>query len=246
MDAALAGNAVLLLRSDADGRRSSLSAQDLATGKATPLQTFEGVDAYSVDVSPDASHAFVRGYGDESLLMMLNLATGAIVGRSGGPWMPPEDDGWLDHNRLLLVDEERELGAPPTGARVVNLSLAEVGQLPAVAAGHLVAGNGMVAAVGGAELAIASTGRSARVSDDIRTATAFDAALLGRVALQASGGARGRQPGTVAALPAPQPGVEPAGGAWWPLAAGSAAALGAAVLVWFLARRRRQALPTPR
>ena len=242
-DAAFAGNSVLLLRSDDEGTRSSLSAQDLATGKATPLQTFDGVAAYSVGVSPDASHAFVRGYADESLLMMLNLRTGAVVGRAGGSWMPPEDDGWLDDRRLLLVDENRELGAPPLGARVVNLRLAEVGRLPPMAAGRLVAGGGMVAAVGGAELAVAAAGRPPRVSDDIRTATAWDAALLGRLPAPAQRDAQGGQASTVAALPQPQPGIEPREGPGWLPVGGAGAVVGVGAALWLLARRRRQKTP---
>lgn len=227
-EAVITGDDLLLLRGDNDGRRSVLSVHEIDSGATTERRAFDGLAAYSISASPDGEHVALRGYAEEPALLILHADTGAIAGRARGHWMPPDEDSWLGDDRLLLVNENRGMGDLPEGARVVDLQLGEVARLPALPPPHLIAGHGAVAAVNGAELAVATAEGLLRTSADPRTAAAFDVAVLGEVSPAEDG---------AVAPPLPEPTVpEPAGRRWlWVLAA----AVVAVVPIGHLVRRRR-------
>ncbi|MEX2100013.1 MAG: hypothetical protein WEB19_01230 [Acidimicrobiia bacterium] len=187
-DAAIVGDEVLLLRSDHDGRMSSLDAFDPVSGTTTRRVEFDGMAAYELTVAPDGAHVTVRGFAEEPVLLVVEIATGEVVGRSTGWWMPVARP-WLGDDRLVLVYEERGMRDPPSVVhRIVDLRLEPVeheGELPELATWTLEASEGLMIAYGGAELAIVSADGVVRVSSDPRTSAAYSAALLGPVAWEA-------------------------------------------------------------
>ena len=231
-DAAITGREILLLSSTPDARHSALSSYDLRTGDTRVRRSFDELALYSLEASPDGAHLALRGYGEESVLLMLDTASMAIVGRATGAWMPPDSDAWVGNDLLLLSDENRGMTDPAAAVRLVDARLTEVRRVGPLSPARLVGGRGAVIGVGSAELAVAGPNGRVHTSPELRLAGAWDAVALRRVAGGAAGGA-----GEVA-LPQPSIAEPPAGGLVLPAVAAIAAV--AAALAALLRRRRRK------
>lgn len=224
-DAAIVGDTVLLLRRDDDAGSSELLAHDPTTGETTRRAVFDAMSTHGMTVAPGGAHLVMRAYADESVVVVVDTATGEALGRSTGWWVPTTQP-WLDDQRLVLFDEGHGMGDPPAVAhRVVDLHLDDVdpaGRMPQLAGSRMVAGHGLMAAVGGAELAVVSPNGMVRASADPRTAAASDALLLGAVAAAT-------EPSASPPLPEPDPAV-----ASWSAEAGRQLKLLATVLLALL------------
>lgn len=182
-DAAFAGDEVVLLRSSGNADRLSLDVLDPVVDDLRVVARLSGATGYEVSVAPDGGHALVRGFDDEPLLLVVDLASGAVVARSGGWWQPVVRP-WLAADRLLLIDEDAGGigGSGLASYRIVDLTLTPVAELAPLPSWNATATGGAIVLTDGGRITVVDAdGVPVRDTSPPWAGGAFDAVLLGAV-----------------------------------------------------------------
>jgi hypothetical protein len=177
---------VLLLTQTPDGD-AQLLRHHVGDASTRTVRERETMSAYELVVAPDGEHTLIRGYGDESLLLVVDLTSGEERSRSTG-WWQPVSDPWLSVDRLVQVDENSGGIGDSTGLaahRIVDLDLdlATMASLEPMPGWNLVAGQGSVLRVAGDRLAVLDgVGERVRTAQYPWAGGVYDAILLGWIA----------------------------------------------------------------
>lgn len=253
-DAAFVGDEVLLLRTSTSGDHSELIRVGRDGTDGPPVVMLPGMGGHELLVAPDGRHAAVRGFGQDPVLVIVDLAERREVSRSTGWWQPVHRP-WIGPDRLLVLNENSGGIGDSTGLadhRIVDLRLDVVAALEPSPAWTTAAGHDHVVQVDGDSFVVRDTaGQRIRTTAVPWAAGVYDALALGPIEA-------GTREATEADLPTVDPAVARAAEPGWSAAIGGAvtgmlsapgglalaglatvgllAAL--AVLLWIVRRRR--------
>ncbi len=183
-DAAFIEDEVLLLRQTADGD-AELLRHSVSDGSTGTVERWGSMSVYEFDVAPDGAHALIRGFGDEPVLLVFDLASGTERSRSTG-WWQPISDPWLSDDRFVQIDENSGGIGDSAGLashRIVDLDLVTTSSLEPTPGWNAVAGEGNLVRVAGDRFTVHdAAGRWVRTAIVPWAGGVYDAIVLGSVA----------------------------------------------------------------
>ncbi len=182
-DAAFVGDELLLLRQTDDGN-AQLLRHDVSDGSTMTVEEWEAMSVYELDVAPDGENVLIRGYGDEPLLLVFDLAAGTERSRSTG-WWQPVSDPWLSDGRFVQIDENSGGIGDSAGLashRIVDLDLVTTASLEPSPGWNAVAGRGSLVRVAGDRLTVhGAAGEWVRTAIVPWAGGVYDAIVVGQI-----------------------------------------------------------------